>query len=195
MNDIKSVCVFCASSTKVAPTYYKAAQELGQLLANSHITLINGAGAIGLMKASSDAALMANGKVIGVIPQFMVDEGWQHTNLTQLIVTDDMHQRKQWMAEHGDGIIALPGGCGTLEELLEVITWKQLGIYLKPIVILNINGYFNPLIKMLEHAISENFMRKEHGSLWTVANTPAEAIHQLRTTKMITENIRKYAVI
>lgn len=195
MNNINSVCVYCASSTKIAPAYFEAAEELGRLLAARHITLINGAGSIGLMAASSDAALAAGGKVIGVIPQFMVDEGWQHNSLTRLIVTDNMHQRKQWMAEHSDGSIALPGGCGTLEELLEVITWKQLGIYLKPIVILNINGYFNPLIEMLGRAIEENFMRKEHGTLWTIAHTPEEAVEQLFSTEQPNKDIRKNAAI
>ena len=106
-----------------------------------------------------------------------------------------MHERKQLMANLSDAVIALPGGCGTLEELLEVITWKQLGIYLKPIVILNIKGFFNPLLEMLERAMDENFMRKQHGSLWHVAETPEEAIELIRTIPMWDSSLRKFAAI
>ena len=140
MNQIKNVCVYSASSTKIAPVYFAVAEELGQLLALRGINLINGAGSIGLMAATSNACLAAGGTVTGVIPRFMVEQGWQHKSLTQLIETETMHERKQIMAEMSDGVIALPGGCGTMEELLEIITWKQLGIYLNPIIILNING-------------------------------------------------------
>ena len=115
------------------------------------------------MKAVADATLEDGGTVTGVIPHFMVEQGWHHKGLTKLIETENMHERKQLMADLSDGVIALPGGCGTLEELLEIITWKQLALYLKPIVILNIDGFFNPLLEMLDRAIEENFMRTEHG--------------------------------
>ena len=125
----------------------------------------------------------------------MVEQGWQHTGLTELVEVDSMHERKQLMANLSDAIIALPGGCGTLEELLEVITWKQLGIYLKPSVILNIKGFFNPLLEMFERAMDENFMRKQHGSLWHVAETPEEAIELIRTIPMWDPSLRKFAAI
>ena len=192
---IKNVCVYSASSTKIAPVYFAAAEELGRLLALQGINLINGAGSIGLMAAASDAALQAGGTVTGIIPRFMVEQGWHHLGLTQLVQTETMHERKQQMAQMSDGVIALPGGCGTLEELLEIITWKQLGLYLKPIVILNINGYFDPLIEMLHRAIDEHFMRKEHADIWRVATTPQEAIEQLYTTPIWNENVRKMAAI
>ena len=195
MNQIQNVCVYSASSTKIAPAYFAIEEELGRLLAIRGINLINGAGSIGLMAATSNAALAAGGTVTGVIPRFMVEQGWNHTGLTRLVETETMHERKQLMAEMSDGVIALPGGCGTMEELLEIITWKQLGLYLKPIVILNVNGFYNPLLEMLQQAIDENFMRREHGSIWQVATTAEEAIELLYTTPWWDKNVRKFAAI
>ena len=195
MNDIKNVCVYSASSTKIDPVYFDAANELGRLLAQKHINLINGAGCIGLMAASSDAALAEGGTVTGIIPHFMVEEGWHHKGLTRLIETETMHERKRLMADMSDGVIALPGGCGTMEELLEIITWKQLGIYFNPIIILNVNGFYDPLLAMLERAIEGNFMRREHEGIWVVAQTPAEAVDFLFTTPRWNKEIRKFAAI
>lgn len=195
MNDILSVCTYCASSTKIAPCYFQAAEELGRLLAQEKIQIINGAGNIGLMAAISDAALQAGGKVTGVIPHFMIEQGWNHTGLTQTIAVENMHERKQTMADLSDAVIALPGGCGTLEELLEIITWKQLGLYLNPIVILNTNHFFDPLLNMLDKAIAENFMRNQHGKIWLVADEPAEAIQLIRTAPIWDPSIRKIAKI
>jgi uncharacterized protein (TIGR00730 family) len=195
MNEIKSVCVYSASSTQIAPVYFEVAEELGRLLAHKRINLINGAGCIGLMAATSNAALAEGGTVTGVIPRFMVEQGWHHQGLTRLVETDTMHERKQLMAEMSDGVIALPGGCGTLEELLEIITWKQLGLYLKPIVILNIDGYYNPLLEMLKNAIDGNFMRKEHQAIWQVASTAEEAIDMLYHAPAWNRELRKIAAI
>lgn len=125
----------------------------------------------------------------------MVEQNWHHTGLTELIEVESMHERKQKMADLSDGVIALPGGCGTLEELLEIITWKQLGLYLNPIVILNVNGFFDPLLEMLEKAIEENFMRREHGDIWKVARTPEEAVKLLYETPVWDVSIRKFAAI
>jgi uncharacterized protein (TIGR00730 family) len=195
MNQIKNVCVYSASSTKIAPVYFAAAEVLGRLLAMRSINLINGAGSIGLMAATSNAALSAGGTVTGVIPRFMVEQNWHHSGLTRLVETETMHERKQLMAEMSDGVIALPGGCGTMEELLEIITWKQLGLYLKPIVILNINGFYDPLLEMLQRAIDGHFMRPEHGTIWQVATSPQEAIDLLYTTPWWDKNVRKIAAI
>lgn len=195
MNSIKNVCVYSASSTKIDANYFQAAQELGHLLARQHINVINGAGCLGLMCQLSDAALEAGGTVTGIIPHFMVEQGWHHRGLTRLIETETMHERKQLMAELSDGIIALPGGCGTMEELLEVITWKQLGLYLNPIVILNINGFYDPLLQMLDQAIEQHFMRSEHGKIWQVATTVEEAVDLLYTTPVWNKEIRKFAAI
>ena len=195
MNQIKNVCVYSASSTKIAPVYFAVAEELGRLLASQGINLINGAGSIGLMGATSNATLEAGGTVTGVIPRFMVEQNWHHTGLTQLIETETMHERKQLMAELSDGVIALPGGCGTMEELLEIITWKQLGLYLKPLVILNIQGFYDPLLEMLERAIDGNFMRSEHRAIWQVATSAQEAIDLLHTTPWWNKEVRKFAAI
>ena len=195
MNQIHSACVYSASSTKINPVYFKAAEELGSLLAEHHIRLINGAGSIGLMCAVADAVLKNGGEVTGVIPRFMVEQNWHHTGLTELIEVESMHERKQKMANLSDGIVALPGGCGTLEELLEIITWKQLGLYLNPIVILNVNGFFDPLLEMLGKAIDENFMRQQHGDIWKVAQTPEEALRLLYETPVWDISIRKFAAI
>ena len=195
MNQINSVCVYSASSTKIDPVYFRAAEELGRLLAEHRIRLINGAGSIGLMRSVADAVLKNGGEVTGVIPRFMVEQNWHHTGLTELIEVESMHERKRKMADLSDGIIALPGGCGTLEELLEIITWKQLGLYLNPIIIINVNGFFDPLLEMLEKAIEENFMRQQHGDIWKVARTPEEAVKLLYETPVWDVSIRKFAAI
>lgn len=195
MNEIHSVCVYSASSTKIDPAYFEAASELGTLLGQAGISLINGAGNMGLMAATADAALAAGGEVTGVIPHFMVEQGWHHQKLTRLIEVDDMHQRKRTMARLSDAAIALPGGCGTLEELLEIITWKQLGIYLNPIIILNTKGYFDPLLQMLDKAVDEHFMRVQHGNIWHVAQTPREALELIHNTPLWDPSIRKFAAI
>lgn len=195
MNQINSVCVYSASSTKIDAVYFQAADTLGRLLAEHRIRLINGAGSIGLMRSVADAVLKNGGEVTGVIPRFMVEQNWHHTGLTELIEVESMHERKRKMADLSDGIIALPGGCGTLEELLEIITWKQLGLYLNPIVILNINGFFDPLLEMLEKAIDENFMRRQHGDIWKVAQTLEEAVQLLYETPVWDISIRKFAAI
>ena len=175
----KTICVYCASSTKVNQRYYDAAVELGELIAQKGMRLINGAGTMGLMRACADAVLNSGGEAVGVIPQFMVDRNWHYEDMTELIITKDIHERKRKLAKMADALIALPGGCGTCEELLEAITWKQLGIINKPIVILNTDGYYTPLIEMLEKAVREHFMREEHLRLWTVASTPEEALEQV----------------
>jgi uncharacterized protein (TIGR00730 family) len=187
--------VYCASSTKVNPVYFETATRLGQLLGERGIRVINGAGSIGLMRAVSDGALAAGGEVTGVIPRFMTKEGWGYEGVTELIEVDTMHQRKQLMADRSDAVIALPGGCGTLEELLEIITWKQLGLYLNPIVILNVNHYYDALLEMFHHAIEEEFMRLQHGDLWKVASTPEEAVELIHTTPVWDKSLRKFAAI
>ena len=189
------IAVYCASSTKIHPDFFAAARAIGEGLAKRGIGLINGAGHMGLMGASSDACLAAGGEVTGIIPSFMVDQNWHHTELTDLIVTRDMHERKQTLANLSDGCIALPGGCGTLEELMEVITWKQLGLYLKPIVILNTRGYYDPLLQQLQRGIDEHFMGPRHAEIWRVAKTPEEAIDLVLSTPLWDASVRKFAAI
>ncbi|HUI32430.1 MAG TPA: TIGR00730 family Rossman fold protein [Dysgonamonadaceae bacterium] len=174
-----SAAIYSASSNTIDAVYVDAATRLGELLAKNKITCINGGGNLGLMGAIIDSVLLHGGKVKGVIPQFMVDSGWSHQELTEQIVTSTMHERKQKMAELSDAVIAMPGGVGTLEELLEIITWKQLGLYKHPIIILNINNYYKPLLEMFENMIEENFMHKRYRNLWRVVDTPEEAIAAL----------------
>lgn len=195
MNQITSVCVYSASSTKIDKAYFEAAAQLGKLLADRRLRLINGAGNIGLMRCVADAVLDNGGEVRGIIPKFMVEQGWHHAGLTELVTVESMHERKKLMADMSDAVIALPGGCGTLEELLEIITWKQLGLYLHPIVILNVNGFFDPLLAMLEKAIDENFMRRRHGDIWHVASTPQEAVDLIYSIPVWDSSIRKFAAI
>lgn len=189
------VAVYCASSTKIHPDFFAAAEEVGRELARRGVGLLNGAGCMGLMAASSDACLAEGGEVTGVIPDFMVEQKWHHTGLTRLIVTESMHERKQTLADLSDGCIALPGGCGTLEELMEVITWKQLGLYLKPIVILNTRGYYDPLLQQLERGIEEHFLGERHRDIWRVAATPAEAVDLVLSTPLWDASVRKFAAI
>ena len=189
----KSVCVYCASSTQIDEKYFRAAEELGSLIAQNGLRLITGAGKLGLMNTIQDAALAAGGEAVGVIPTFMVNEGWHHEGLTQLIETASMHERKQTMAD----LVTKYGGKlpETMEELLEIITWKQLGLYLNPIVILNIDGYYDALLAQLATAVEENFMRSIHADIWSVATTPKEAIELLLNTPKWDKNIRKFAAI
>jgi len=174
-----NVCVFCASSANIDSRYLDDARELGRLLAVGGWRCVNGGGAVGLMGAVTDGTLDAGGEVTGVIPKFMVDNGWCYDRLQDVIVTADMHQRKQMMSEMADAVIALPGGVGTLEELLETLTWRQLGLIKTPVVILNSLGYYDSLLAMLGHAIDEGFMKPSHSQLWQVATTPDQAIDLL----------------
>lgn len=193
MSEIKRVAVYAASSSQVSSEYIDAAAELGRTLAAEGIEIVYGAGKVGLMGALADAALDAGGKVMGVIPRFMVDNGWCREKLTNLIVTPDMHTRKEKIVSLADATIALPGGVGTLEELMEIITWKQLGLYANSIVILNTRGYFNPLKEMLERAVEEKFMREIHRNLWSIADTPRQAADLIRNTPQWDTAISKMA--
>lgn len=174
--ETKGITVYCASSTAVSDSYFEAARRLGTLIARSGLPLITGAGNMGLMGAVNDAAISAGGVTIGVIPRFMVERGWHHTGLSQLIVTDGMHSRKETMASLARGVIALPGGIGTFEELMEIITWRQLGLYDGNIVIYNVDGYYDNLLAMLDTAMERGFMKADHSRLWTVATDAAEAL-------------------
>lgn len=192
---VKSICIYCASSTQIDQSYFTAAIRLGQLMGQQGIRLVNGAGNLGLMKATTDGCMEAGGTTIGVIPSFMVRENWCHQGMTEIIETPDMHTRQEKMAELSDAAIVLPGGCGTIAELMELITWKQLGIYLKPIVLLNTNGYFDPLLEVLHQAAEKHFMRPQHTGIWKVAQNPEEALDLAQSTPLWDASIRKIAAI
>lgn len=182
MEKIKQVVVYCSSSMHIADIYYQEARILGQLLAEHKIGCITGAGNSGLMGAINDSMLQSKGIVKGIIPQFMVEAGYCHNNLTHLEVTQTMHERKLNMANLSDAAIALPGGLGTLEELAEIITWKQLGLYKKPVIILNTNDFYKPLLQMFEKMIDEKFLSSTYNDLWKVVTSSMEVIDCLGFT-------------
>ncbi|MBC7186076.1 MAG: TIGR00730 family Rossman fold protein [Calditrichaeota bacterium] len=177
---IQRVCVFCASSSRLDERYLRPAYELGQLLAEQGITLVYGGGAVGLMGAVADGALSRGGRVVGVIPTFMVEREWAHKRVSQLVVVQTMNERKEQMRAQADALVALPGGSGTLEELLEAISLKRLGLYLGPIVMLNTCGFFDPLLQLFERCIAERFMDPRHRQMWTVVDEPAEVLEAIR---------------
>lgn len=168
---MKSVCVFCGSSDGVRPEYLAAARALGAALARRKLALVYGGASVGLMGAVANAVMSAGGQVIGVIPATLDKKEIAHRGLTELHVVDSMHTRKQMMADRADGFIALPGGLGTMEELFEVLTWRLLGIHQKPAGLLDVAGYYRPLITFLESTISEGFLRREQLQL-NVATDP-----------------------
>ena len=176
---IKRICIFCASSNQIDSVYKKDAEEIGTLLGQKGLNIINGAGNIGLMGILTDAVLASGGTVTGVIPQFFVTKGLCHQNLTEVFITETMHERKKKMSDLADAVIALPGGYGTMEELLEIITWRQIGLQQKPIIILNTNNFYTPLLELFHHAVEEKFIRTEHAQLYKVAQTPQEVIEIL----------------
>jgi len=158
MSAIKSVCVYCGSQDGADPSYREAARAFGRALGEAGITLVYGGGSTGLMGAVASGAIEAGGEVMGIIPQFLVDREKAHVGVTNLVVTNDMHERKWAMFEHSDAFVALPGGIGTLEELIEILTWAQLDRHDKPIVIANLNGFWNHLASMLAHMKAEGFL-------------------------------------
>ncbi len=195
MRRIERVCVYCASSTRCDPAYHAAARRLGELLAAAGITVIYGGGAVGSMGALADGALEAGGEVHGIIPEFMHDLEWAHEGLTQLEVVEDMHLRKRRMISEVDAVVALPGGSGTFEELLEAITWKQLGLYHRPIVLLNTRGYWNALLRALEQAVDQNFMGSRHASMWFVVDEPDEVLEAISEAPPWDDDARSFAQV
>jgi uncharacterized protein (TIGR00730 family) len=159
---VKRVLVFCGSSPGLRPEYAQCAAELGRVLAGRGLEVVYGGARVGLMGALADSTLSAGGTVIGVIPSRLVEHEIAHAGLTKLHVVETMHERKALMAELSDAVIALPGGSGTLDELFELFTWKQLGLHRKPIGLLNVSSYWQPMLDFLEHAVNERFLRAEY---------------------------------
>lgn len=187
------VCVYCASSRTCDPAYFDAAERLGRHLATNHATLVYGGGGGGPMARLAKGALEEGGAAIGVIPTFMVDLEWGHKELTELHVVENMRERKHRMLDGADAVVALAGGCGTLEELFETITLKQLGLYLGPIVLVNTRGIYNHIIAALEHCIEEKFMAQQHRDIWKVVNEPEEVMNAIRSTPPWPAESRKFA--
>jgi len=184
MNKLDKICIFCGSSDGNDIAITDIAVKLGEIFAERNITLVYGAAKIGVMGTIAKSVLDNNGKVIGVIPNFLKKKEVVHLGLTQLITTENMHERKLKMQEESDGFIALPGGMGTLEELFEIITWLQLGLHQKPIGLLNVNGFYNDLIKMLETMVRKGFLSMDNYNLLLVASNPNQLLKKMEEFKM-----------
>jgi len=180
---MSSICVYCGSSPGSDPAFLRAAREIGALVAQRGHTLVYGGGNVGLMGEVADAAMATGGRVIGVIPDNLARKELAHEGLTELHVVATMHQRKALMAALADGFLALPGGVGTLEEIIEVFVWTQLGLHAKPCAFLNVNGYYDPLVAFLTHMTDSRFLRAEQLSQLIVAREPSEALERLLSTK------------
>lgn len=183
---MKRICVFCGSSPGARPEYAEAAREMGKALAMRDIGLVYGGGNVGLMGEVATAAVEAGGEVIGVIPQWLVDREVAYTDLKDLRVVGSMHERKALMAGLSDGFIALPGGLGTIEEFFEAATWAQLGIHKKPCGLLNICGYYDNLVKFLDHSAGEMFVRRENRNTIIVEESPESLINRFETYTPVT---------
>jgi uncharacterized protein (TIGR00730 family) len=176
---LKRICVFCGSSSGTGETYVRSAREVGLLLCQRGIELVYGGGKVGLMGAVADACLSAGGRVTGVIPQLLVDKEVAHEGLTELRVVQTMHERKALMADLADAFLALPGGYGTWDELCEVLTWSQIGIHRKASALLNVNGYYDPLLAMADRAVSEGFIHTVNRELLLTDTDPARLLDRL----------------
>ncbi len=179
MANIKSLCVYCGSSDRGSPTHHDAALRLGGVMAKAGIRLVYGGGRIGMMGRIADAVMERGGEVIGIIPQFLEQVEVGHSGVTQLIVTDNMHDRKQKMAEMSDAFLIMPGGLGTLEETFEILTWKQLGLHQKPIIIADIDGYWHHLTELIDHMIAESYAKEENRALFQVIDSIDELLPAL----------------
>jgi len=190
-----TVCVFASSSSRIDDRFVQAASRLGSLLARSKINVIYGGGGIGLMGVLADSVIENGGSITGVIPSFMNDEGWGHPHVKDMIVTSDMGDRKKNMFARADAVVALPGGIGTLEELTEAITLKQLGLFKGPVIILNTLNFYKSFIEFLEQMIAGNFLRTEHKGIWDISNTPEGVLTALSKDKGWIDDPRKIAKI
>jgi uncharacterized protein (TIGR00730 family) len=175
------ICIFCGASPGRDPAHRAAAADMGRLIARRGIGLVYGGASVGLMGTVADAVRTAGGEVIGVIPQSLVDRELAHYGLDDLRVVPSMHARKALMAELSDAFIALPGGIGTLEELFEIWTWAQLGSHVKPVGVLNVSGFYDPLLAFLDHVVAEEFLRIEHREMIVVDGTPTGLLERLVT--------------
>ena len=189
------ICVYAASSQQCDEAYREAAFQLGALLAGAGCRVVYGGGSVGSMGAVANGALSAGGEVIGIIPRFMADLEWGHAGLTRLELVEDMRERKHRLLTDSDAVVALPGGCGTLEELFEAITLKRLGLYFNPIVLLNTRDFYTPLQAFMNQVIGERFMNAEHAAMWSLVNTPDQVLPEIGKTPKWDENARDYAVV
>lgn len=187
--------VYCASSRSCPPEYHRAARRLGEVLAESGYTVVYGGGAAGSMGAVADGALSRGGKVIGVLPHFMQELEWGHGGLSELHLVEDMRIRKERMLAGSQAVVALPGGCGTLEELLEALTLKRLGFFAYPIVLVNTRRFFDPLQELLASAIAERFMDERHGQMWQLVDEPEDVPRAIADSPAWSSAARGFATL
>jgi uncharacterized protein (TIGR00730 family) len=192
---MKKIAVYCASSSKIDPAFFEAAERLSKILVANDFHVVTGAGSVGLMGKVADAVLEANGKITGIIPEFMTEVEWNHKGIKDLVVTQTMAERKHLLYSNTAAVIALPGGCGTLEELLEVITLKRLGLYHQPILILNTKNFYAPLRQMLERCVEENFMATEHLKMWQFIDEPEDFMAAFESAASWDEGAIKFAAV
>ncbi len=183
MPDRPHICVFCGSQSGKRPIYAEAARRVGQAIARDGLGLVYGGGRVGLMGIVADSALKAGGRVVGVIPEALSAREIAHDGLTELHVVPGMHERKAMMASRSDAFLALPGGVGTFEEFFEILTWGVLGLHRKPIGLLNTDGYYDPLIMLVDHAVAERFVRPEHRDLILILDDPEAIVSRLMTVQ------------
>ena len=179
---IQRIAVYCAASNKIHPEFQEAARRLGECLAREKVTIVYGGGRVGSMGQVADGAMSEGGYVVGVIPNFMAEIEWGHTGVNELHVVDDMHGRKRMMLERSDAVVALPGGTGTFEELLEAITLKRLGIFLKPIILVNTRRFYDRFQDLMDYCVEEKFMSPRHLKLWQMVDHPEEVLPAIRQT-------------
>ena len=189
------ICVYCASSEQADPAYRAAARQLGERLAEAGCSVVYGGGSAGSMGALADGALARGGEVIGILPRFMADLEWGHAGLTRLELVEDMRERKHRLLTGSDAVVALPGGCGTLEELFEAITLKRLGLYFNPIILLDTLGFYAPLEAFLQQVIAARFMNPEHAAMWQRVAAPEDVLPAIRAAPRWREDARDYAVV
>ncbi len=193
---VKTVAVYCASSNQIRPSFFAAAERLGALFAEAGVRVVYGDGGIGLMGALARGVVEHGGHITGVIPQFMVNEGWNNPISTETRVVQTMHERKALIESMSDAMVALPGGIGTFEELLECLTWKQLGLHTKPVVVVNIDGYFDELLLALDKMVSEHFMRPIHReSMFVVVNRVEDVLPAIAQSPEWSKSIRREAAL
>ena len=193
--EIKKVCVYCASSPKVKQLYFDATEILAMDLVRNEIDVVFGGGAVGLMGKLADVVLREGGKIKGIMPHFMKEVEWAHKEVREFQFVEDMHERKKRFLDDADGLIALPGGTGTFEELFEAITLKKLGLFTKPIIILNIDGFYEPIRLMLEKCIEEEFMRPEHREIWTFVDRPEDILPAMKNAPKWSNDSIKFAAV
>jgi uncharacterized protein (TIGR00730 family) len=187
------ICVYCASSARVNKSYFEATEKLAKSFVKANIELVYGGGGIGLMGHLADTVIDNGGRIKGIMPKFMNEVEWAHKRVTDFEFTDTIHERKAKFLEDIDGLVTLAGGSGTLEELLEAITLKRLGQFTKPIIILNTNGFYDPLKQMLEKCVSENFMDERHLQMWTFVDEPEQVIDSIKNSTVWHKDSIKFA--